>query len=239
MTCSGEVGCSSQHLLYQTATFITSKGHSQASAEDGSWVTYMFFVSILVITAVSATLFGVFSFYCKNKSQLDELQTLEMTDFSSDGSGSQAGPSSKVSSDLFNFFSMGTGQKQGSTNRGPSGSNGGGGDSLSDRVRSSLSSFGFSFSSLTSPYPPSSSSNSSSSGGSFAALKSSSSHSSSGDDDQYDPPTLATSSNSSSGSRTGGKGLLAKISTFSPLLNSRTDYEEEEDDDDDDITVNL
>jgi len=217
MTCNDEVGCKTQHLLYQSMSFTTGKGGSSSPGGDdeGSWFTYMFFVSILVITAVSATLFGVFSFYCKNKQTLDDLQALEMTDFG--GEGDNEVPSNiKVSSEISSFFSMSRGGGRPATSRGPSA----GGDGFFDHVMNGLSSVGGVLSSLTASASPSSA-------GSFTALESSSSHSTSGsaENSAYDPPAIAT----------GGQSLLGKISSYS-TSGKDVNYEEE---DDDEVTISL
>lgn len=203
MSCNDEVGCKAQHLIYQSVTLTTGKGKNSSEDGAGSWFTYVFFISILVVTAVSATLFGVFSFYFKNKHKMDELQALEMSDFSSDESGGM--PSNiKVSS---NFSGVATSQGRVTP-----------GDGFMDHVRNGLSSLGGVLSSLTA-------SASSSSGRSFTALESSSSHSTTSFDsgDTYDPPMPSMA--------TARQGLLGKISSFSPLNNGNNNYEEEEDDD--------
>jgi hypothetical protein len=143
----------------------------------------VFFVTILVVTAVAATLFGVFSFYFKNKRTLDDLQALEMSDFATNESGEL--PSNiKVTN---NFSSVGGGRR--ATSQGRSG-----GDDFMDHVRHGLSSLSGVLSSLAAAV--STPSSSSSSGGTFTALQSSSSHSTGGSsapDDRnqnydYDPP---------------------------------------------------
>lgn len=206
MSCNEEVGCKAQHLIYQSVTISTGKGDgSGGGGQDGagSWFTYMFFVTILVVTGVSATLFGAFSFYFKNKQKLDDLQALEMSDFSSDGSGA------------------GTVIERGaSSSQGPNS-----GDGFMDHVRNGFSSLGAVLSSLSA----SAASASAGGGGRFTALQSSSSHSttappSSSSADTYDPPMPVA---------TAGQSLLGKMSSsFSPLSGSNNNYEEEEDEDD-------
>ena len=225
MSCNEEVGCKAQHLIYQSVTISTGKGDGSGGDEDGggSWFTYVFFITILVVTGVSATLFGVFSFYFKNKKKLDELQALEMSDFGSEGGSGELPSNIKVTND---FPSMGGFGGRSATSQGPSS-----GDGFMDHVRNGFGALGGVLSSL-------SASASSSSGGSgrFTALQSSSSHntppsassasSSSSSGDTYDPPIpLAT----------GGQSLLGKISSFSPLSKGNNNYEEE----DDDITISL
>ena len=187
MTCNDEVGCKSQHLIYQSVSFWTGKGSSPES-DDGSWFTKMFFVSILVVTAVSATLFGVFSYYFQNKRKMDELQALEMSDFSSEHGGM---PSNIRVGD----FSGSVGS-QTATSRGPDT-----GDSFVDHVMNGLRSIGGVLASLGS----SNVAHSSSSIGKFTPLQSSSSHSSSSEDAPYDPPPLAI----------GGQGFLGKLNSTS------------------------
>ena len=217
MSCNDEVGCKSQYLLYQSTIFSTGKGGNASSGEEdvGSLFSYMFFVSILVITAVSATLFGVFSFYCKNKQTLDDLQALEMTDFGGEGGGDGDIPSNiKVSSDISSYFSSLSGVVGGRsiTSSGPDR-----GDGFFDHVKSGFISLGGMISSFSSSAPTSA--------GNFTALQTSSSHSDDMDDSAYDPPSIAT----------GGQSLLGKISAYSPL-SKEINYEEE---DDDEITISL
>jgi hypothetical protein len=137
----GTVDCMTQKFYYGSIISQTKNhGHGNndednqqgSSSSSSSGVDSVILIVIVCLVALLSFLFGAFSYYYRNKKELDEIQAFEMVDFnSSSGGGGGFGDTSSHSTrsntsrtqhtsffDFFNQF-MTTSSGFGSTSRGP------------------------------------------------------------------------------------------------------------------------